>query len=131
MAAALWFGLSSSAVYGVVAGNHIESFLPTNPMPYASFDIPSAVGVTYGDGDIYVSSGTTLTRYSTAGNVVTTTTLPPGCDIGALASAARTRAVREPSSWATVLLGFAGLGFAGCPRAGRKGVMGVNVALYS
>jgi hypothetical protein len=109
----------NDAVYGILAVNYLESFNPITTNPEGYFNTPSASGVAVGDGSVYVSSGTTLTRYDSAGDVLAFDTLPAGYNLTGLAFETDTPPVPpvpEPASFFLVGTAILALRFIGKKR---------------
>jgi uncharacterized protein (TIGR03118 family) len=98
------FGDGRINAYNATTGAFIGTLDGTDGQP---IDIPDLWGLAVGNGAM--GGGSPNTLYFTSGLVDEGQGL-----FGSLS------AVPEPSTWAMMLLGFAGLGFAGCRRARRR-----------
>lgn len=138
-------GFANVAITGVIASNPQNHFDPDNTIPYSFGWYPSPAGVSYdslfyahGDAPITcvgLSAGGFLDDYGVLltlanGAVVDIYSLGAGGGRGlygaivlvdgeknGASAAGLTFAVPEPSTWAMMLVGFAGLGFAGYRKA--------------
>ena len=86
----------------------VDDILDNFSAPFATYDLTTSIGPIVGSGAIDPGSS-----FATTGGAFVLTS------VGDATFTASTNAIPEPSSWAMMLIGFAGLGYVGCRRARR------------
>ena len=84
----------------------VDDILDTFSASFATYELKTSIGPIVGSGAINAGSS-----FATTGGAFVLTS------VGDATFTAATNAIPEPSSWAMMLIGFAGLGYAGYRRA--------------